>query len=885
MTPSLWPVAVLAALALAETPPPDPPRRYTVEVAVSRSRARLETLAREIEEDAVVIYDAPYYRLFVGAWPDSPTARHAAARLRTAFGRGVVRDLWEDNAHHALLRAPEILTDKNETHFRLVAPDERELWQLLHEGRYDDFRALMDTYLYRYPAWRPAGALEDQLEWLEAEASIRFAEESGNGSALIRLSRAHPMHFDCGGVNRLWTLSEALYSDGFDHEAETQYELILTSCHQGYLLPTLQKASERLPPDVTERLLTEALKRLPTLPANDPARAEVESFEYELRLEETLESEARGDDAAVAVFRRSYGPTVLLRMDESAAALIAWSASRTGELETAEYWFREALDWAKGNTNIVYGLALARIRLGRLDEAVDLAQSFRDIPEIRELMAGALRKAAAESFARGDYRQCLSRLEQSPRFAPNHREEELLRAWSLYHLTRYDDAATVFHNLYAAGADDESAEGLLLSLALGDRFGELDDLGRILGTPFREHWELARANRAIEQRQFLLAERLSGQNFPALQNIDAPVMGGGFASGTRRGGSGFQRLHIERVTVLDALVTVRGTHRLGGRVDRLTLESDVFESGRPLGSSPEPSGEDLPAGMARTSADARFLYYREAPLSLHAELGSTHRAGPIRPRPTFRFGVSRVGEARDWGLDVFSRSVRESLLSSSGLVDPQTRQAWGRVVESGATYHARQRFGADVELLLRASLGRLTGVDVAENWHTDMYAGVERRIDTSSSGQASIGPWLYLSSFRENLSEFTHGHGGYFSPQFHLVGGAVAKFATHEGRRVASRARVSIGYQAYRKRSTPLFPKAPDGRMYEEEKVSGLVYGLDWEGALLMGERWQIAGAVRMDRSADWSELSGTALLRFTLSPRRTLFSRDLDDHPSSRLF
>ncbi|HXV59085.1 MAG TPA: cellulose synthase subunit BcsC-related outer membrane protein [Vicinamibacteria bacterium] len=885
MTPWLLPLAVVTALALEETPAPDPPRRYTVEVAVSRSKARLEMLAREIVEDVRVVYEAPYYRLFVGAWSDALTARDAATRLRTAFGRAVVRELEEDNSDQGLLPAPVSGADRDETHFRLVAPDERELWRLLHEGRYEDFEALMHTYRHRYPGWRPATALTNQLEWLEAEASIGLAEVSGDASALVRLSRAHPMHFDCSGVNRLWTLSESLLSAGLDSEAENQYELILTSCHQEYLLPTLQKASERLPPEATRRLLTEALKRLPDLPANDPARAGVESFEYELRLEETLESESRGDGAAVAIFARTYGPTVLLRKDERAAALIAWSASRTGELETSEYWFREALGWAKANANIVYGLALARIRLGRIDEAVELARAWRKDPEIRELMAGALRMDAAERFARGDHRQCLSRLEQSDRFVPNRREEELLRAWSLYHLARYDGAAAAFRDLYVALADDESAEGLLLSLTLADRSRELDELARILGSPFRDHWELARASRAIEQRQFLLAERLSGQNFPALQNIHASVIGSGFASGTRRGGSGFQRLHIERVTVLDALVTVRGTHRLGGRIDRLTLESDVLESGRPFGSSPEPTREDLPAGLVRTSADARFLYYREAPLSLRAELGSTHRAGPIRPRPTFRFGVSGVGEERDWGLDVFSRSVRESLLSSSGLVDPETREAWGRVAESGATCHARQRFSTDLELLLRASLSRLTGVGVADNWHTDMYASVERRIDTLSSGQASIGPWLYLSSFRENLSEFTRGHGGYFSPQFHLVGGAMGKFATHEGRRVVSRARMAIGYQAYRKRSAPLFPTAPDGRMYGEENVSGLVYGLDWEGALLIAKKWQIGGAFRMDRSADWSELSGTAFLRFSLSPRQALFSRDLEDHPSGRLF
>lgn len=145
-------------------------------------------------------------------------------------------------------------------------------------------------------------------------------------------------------------------------------------------------------------------------------------------------------------------------------------------------------------------------------------------------------------------------------------------------------------------------------------------------------------------------------------------------------------------------------------------------------------------------------------------------------------GVSRSFDVGPYSLSVEAsrRPLTGSLLSYAGAIDPVSRQTWGGVVATGVGGRIATDVG-DYSVSASANYAVLTGENVADNTRLRLRVAVDRDIFTSTHQKVNFG--LNLSAWRygKDLSEFTWGHGGYYSPRRYLSLAAPLEWTGHDG--------------------------------------------------------------------------------------------------------
>jgi hypothetical protein len=177
---------------------------------------------------------------------------------------------------------------------------------------------------------------------------------------------------------------------------------------------------------------------------------------------------------------------------------------------------------------------------------------------------------------------------------------------------------------------------------------------------------------------------------------------------------------------------------------------------------------DANPGALQTAGTALALGYTSN--DLEAEVSSSPLGFPVywalgRLRVQHDFGPLRLA------LEGARRSVTESVLSYAGVRDPATGQYWGGVVSQGGRAEATLEL-APVRVSGYGEYDDLQGFHVAQNRRAIAGAGVDLTLarspawGTLTAGVAGLG-----MAYDQNLSFFTFGHGGYFSPQRFVRGG------------------------------------------------------------------------------------------------------------------
>ena len=118
-----------------------------------------------------------------------------------------------------------------------------------------------------------------------------------------------------------------------------------------------------------------------------------------------------------------------------------------------------------------------------------------------------------------------------------------------------------------------------------------------------------------------------------------------------------------------------------------------------------------------------------------------------------------------WSLGVSKRSVTSSLLSFSGSKDPYTSTTWGgtSLYNLGLSLSYDQGTGWGIWAL--TDTGKISGKQVKENERTRAMGGIYWDWFDRDWLTASIGLNLFTWQYEKDLSEFTFGQSGYYSPQ------------------------------------------------------------------------------------------------------------------------
>jgi predicted Zn-dependent protease len=151
------------------------------------------------------------------------------------------------------------------------------------------------------------------------------------------------------------------------------------------------------------------------------------------------------------------------------------------------------------------------------------------------------------------------------------------------------------------------------------------------------------------------------------------------------------------------------------------------------------------------------------------------------------------------------RAVTSSELSYSGMRDPITGAAWGGVVQSGP-YAGFGIYREDYDISGSLQYYDITGTHVPSNQFAGARLSGSAKFLRREDLKADVGLTLNYWNYQHNLSNYTYGNGGYYSPQSYLsLAAPVQVDGQHAG--WVYRARAAISYTVSEVASAPFYPE------------------------------------------------------------------------------
>jgi hypothetical protein len=219
----------------------------------------------------------------------------------------------------------------------------------------------------------------------------------------------------------------------------------------------------------------------------------------------------------------------------------------------------------------------------------------------------------------------------------------------------------------------------------------------------------------------------------------------------------------------------------------------------------------------------------------------------------------------------FSRDpVRDTQLSYAGLRDPSgdtlgnMGQIWGGVVANqGQVQFAKG--DAQSGFYVGGGGQYLTGYTVETNNRFDASGGAYWRLKTVPEyGNLSIGINFFGMHYAHNEDAFTHGMGGYFSPQAYFLANVPFTWTAHYGTHWHYNVLGSLGVQAFQQNLTPLFPLAVDkaletalnNAMLPAKTSVGPNYDVRSQVSYQIGPHWFAGGFVSANNARNYTSVS-----------------------------
>lgn len=186
---------------------------------------------------------------------------------------------------------------------------------------------------------------------------------------------------------------------------------------------------------------------------------------------------------------------------------------------------------------------------------------------------------------------------------------------------------------------------------------------------------------------------------------------------------------------------------------------------------------------------------------------------------------------------------------------------------------------------VQGQIEQVGGRNVARNQRVSWDAALGYALPMPSFDYAVVSLGASRDRYRENLSYFTAGHGGYFSPQRYWRIGPSFDFMTRENQSFMLRGRMAIGRTGKQENDAPVFPLADDGQRYTGSSGNGNAREIELGGVWQLSDRIQAGGWLSARHSQQYDDRAALFFIRILFEPGRSVLSSDLLNNPSGRLF
>ncbi|WP_156293797.1 cellulose biosynthesis protein BcsC [Serratia oryzae] len=234
----------------------------------------------------------------------------------------------------------------------------------------------------------------------------------------------------------------------------------------------------------------------------------------------------------------------------------------------------------------------------------------------------------------------------------------------------------------------------------------------------------------------------------------------------------------------------------------------------------------------------------------------------------------KVSEHSTLDMTLERRAMADSLLSYVGTEDAITGKKWGAVTKNGGSLNLGFDDGT-VGAYGGAGYYSYLGDNVASNKSINGLLGAYIRPYKDDENELKVGVNVNYMNFDKNLSYFSYGQGGYFSPQDYVSISLPIEF-TQKQDEFTYTLGGTVGYQSYHNKESEYFPNDPDlqsqleglvsqgyGKeaIYAAEDKSGIGYSLKAAGTYKVAPSMLVGGQLGYDTFGSYSE--STALLYF----------------------
>ncbi|WP_297196943.1 cellulose biosynthesis protein BcsC [uncultured Pluralibacter sp.] len=227
------------------------------------------------------------------------------------------------------------------------------------------------------------------------------------------------------------------------------------------------------------------------------------------------------------------------------------------------------------------------------------------------------------------------------------------------------------------------------------------------------------------------------------------------------------------------------------------------------------------------------------------------------------------------------RSLTDSLLSYVGIKDDYSGKRWGQVTKNGGMAQLSYDDG-DAGFYFGAGGYSYNGKNVKSNNSVNASAGLYMRPWHDDYRTLQAGLNMSYMDFSKNLSYFTYGQGGYFSPQ-NYVSVSLPVDLTEKYNNWTMRLGGSVGYQSYTQDKSPYFPTRPDWQnslesavaggfakeaYYDSSSESGIGYTVRAGADYKVNKQVTIGGQVGYDTFGDYNESTAGLYFRYMLGDK-----------------
>lgn len=228
-------------------------------------------------------------------------------------------------------------------------------------------------------------------------------------------------------------------------------------------------------------------------------------------------------------------------------------------------------------------------------------------------------------------------------------------------------------------------------------------------------------------------------------------------------------------------------------------------------------------------------------------------------------------EKMDYALELSRRPQTSSLLSYAGARDPATGEIWGGVTNTALSGRAATYFG-EIYAFASAEYGLLQGKNVLDNNRLALRMGLDKDLIHHDDMRLNLGLTLSYWRFKENETNYTFGHGGYYSPQNYSSLSLPLEWVGRHNK-LSYLVRGSVSFSQSHEKDMSFYPtdnalqnSSPAGyQVYKGGAGNGTGYALRLTAEYQATPQFAIGGRVDIERSAYYEPNTLLLYLKYDL--------------------